>query len=907
MSKALEYFNGDELAASVWENKYMLSSPTSPMGMAYKEETPDDMHRRMARLFAEAENRYTTEYVTKDVHEASLSYYGRVRAKLTEDVIYSFFERFGWIVPQGSIMSQLGNPFSIGSLSNCFVLGQPLDSYGGICKKDEEMVHLMKRRGGVGIDLSTLRPSTTRVSNAAKTSTGAASFMHRYSNSTREVAQAGRRGALMLSMDIRHPDVMDFITAKQDLTQVTGANISVMLRDDFMEAVRNDEDYMLRFPCDNEFINNADKAMMNCLDYDVLRTESNAHGPVAYYKKVRAKEYFDKIIECAWKSAEPGVMFIDKHWNYSPDGVYPQYRGVTTNPCSEIFMQTYDACRLIAKNLYSFVVNPFTAEAYVDYDLLYRLSYEQQWLGDLLVDLEIMHINRICKKIISDPEPDEVKRTELQLWTNIKKVASSGRRTGNGFTALGDMLAALGLKYDSDEAIGTIDKVCKTMMRGELDATIDLAILRGPFSGWDRHTEFVGVTNGITECVAQGNNPFYEMLVWEFPEQAERMYKYGRRNISWSTVAPTGSVSIMTQTTSGLEPLFSPYYMRRKKINPSEAGARVDFVDPNGDCWTEFPVLHPKFKLWWEYFRHEMMHIALSGQGQYIPEYYASPAEDLTKVELDKIFELSPWYGSTANDIDWVKRVEIQGVIQKYTTHSISSTINLPFTATVEEVSNIYLEAHKHGLKGVTVYRDGCRTGVLVSSTPTEKEVKFTEHDAPKRPTSLPCKLVRFQNNYEKWVAFIGLLDGRPYEIFTGPLESFPVPNSVEEGYIVKSNNQKLGKTYDFHYICDELNGECVVKGLSQAFNKEYWNYAKLISSMLRHGMPIFYVAQTIEDMTLDKDHINVWKYGVVRALKKFIANGTSYKQKCLECDSENVVFEEGCSVCKNCGSSKCG
>lgn len=886
MNKVLEYFRGDELASGVWESKYKLTSPDG----SFQEETPDDMHKRMAKLFAEAESKYE-DYSPR---RKELSDYGQNRRKLNERAIYTLFRNFSFIVPQGSIMSQLGNPYSIGSLSNCFVLGQPKDSYGGICKKDEEMVHLMKRRGGVGIDLSTLRPSQTQVKNAAKTSTGAASFMHRYSNSTREVAQAGRRGALMLSMDIRHPDVLEFITAKQDLTQVTGANISVMIRDEFMEAVRNDEDYLLRFPCTIEFIDNADKSMMTRLEYDKLYTESNAHGPIASYKKIKAKEYWDKIIECAWSSAEPGVMFIDRHWDYSPDGAYPQYKGVTTNPCSEIFMQPYDACRLIAKNLFSFVHNPFTNESELDYELLYKVSYEQQWLGDLLVDLEIGHIDRIIQKIESDPEPKEVKQTELDLWRNIRDVASSGRRTGNGFTALGDMLAALGLKYDSPEGMATVQRVCHTMMSGELDATIDLAILRGPFSGCDPEMEFA---NG-------GSNSFYRMLSESFPQQVDRMKKHKRRNVSWSTVAPTGSVSIMTQTTSGLEPLFSPYYMRRKKINPSEEGVRVDFTDSVGDTWQEFAVVHPKFETWWETYRSDILNTFPMPHIDIPNDIIRKYLSDLTKQELEEVFQRSPWYGSTANDIDWTKRVEIQGIIQKYTTHSISSTINLPSTATKEEVSTIYQEAHRHGLKGVTVYRDGCRTGVLVS-TPTEKEVKFTENDAPKRPKTLPCKLVKFQNNYEKWVAFIGLYEDRPYEIFTGPLDALSIPNSVEEGSIIKGIDPKGDKVYNFVYTHEGNN--YVLEGLSKSFNKEYWNYAKLISSMLRHGMPIFYVAQTVEDMTFNTEYINTWKNGVVRALKKFIANGTTYKSKCKECGGENVVFEEGCQKCMNCGSSKCG
>lgn len=777
---------------------------------------------------------------------------------------------------------------------NCFVLGQPEDSYGGICQKDEEMVQLMKRRGGVGIDLSSLRPNDTTVKNAARTSTGAASFMHRYSNSTREVAQSGRRGALMLSMDIRHPDVMEFIVAKQDLTKVTGANVSVMLRDDFMTAVKQDRDYVLRFPCENDFDLDAGDSMLKNHPYNTLITEKNSKGDVGYFKKIRARDYWKAIVECAWKSAEPGIMFIDRHWAYSPDGVYPRYKGVTTNPCSEIFMQMYDACRLIAKNMYSFVINPFSSDAYIDYELLYVMSYEQQWLGDLLVDLEIMHIDRIINKIASDPEPDDVKRTELELWVKVRAEAKAGRRTGSGPTGYGDMLAALGLKYDSDEALVTLDKVAKTVFQGEWDASIDLAILRGPFEGWDSKLEFRIDKETST---LYGNNDFYKMMTEEFPDIVQRMMKYGRRNVSLSTAAPTGSTSLLSQVSSGIEPVWSVFHIRRKKINPNEKGVRVDFVDQNGDSWQEYPVLHPKFKDW----------VFMQYQHRYLQGYTGDTPliESLTKEEVQEWYERSPWYGSTANDISWPQRVEVQGVLQRYITHSISSTVNIPNSATVGDVAEIYEAAWSAGVKGITVYRDGCRTGVLVSDEPQDTSTKLSDNDAPRRPNSLPCKVMRFQNNYEKWVAFIGLFDDRPYEIFTGALDSFPVPNKVDEGRIVKGTHPKLGKTYDFHYSVD--GQEFIIKGLSQAFNKEYWNYAKLISSMLRHGMPVFYVAQTVENMSFNQDHINVWKYGVVRALKKFIADGTIIKAKCLSCDGENVIFEEGCSKCLDCGSSKCG
>jgi len=868
----LDYFNGDELATDVWMNKYQLKTEDG-----FFEKTPDEMHRRLAKHF------YDAQFINppNDKEDIELSDYGKLRNNiLSEDEIYELFKNFNYIVPQGSVMSQLGNTSSVGSLSNCFVIGQPEDSYGGICKKDEEMAQLMKRRGGVGLDLSTIRPEKTRVKNAAITSTGMPSFMERYSNTTREVAQDGRRGALMLSTSIRHPDSLGFITAKQDRSKVTGANISVMITNDFMEAVRNDDDYILRFPVDLPQ-EACDMAQMDQEEYNVLVERETKDGGKHYFKRIKARDYWNTIIHCAWDSAEPGIIFIDNHWDYSPDGVYPQYRGITTNPCGEIFMQPFDACRLIAKNLFSFVKNPFNVNAEIDYGKLYQISYEQQYLGDILVDIELGYIKNIINKIKSDPEDETTKRTELELWEKIYDVASSGRRTGNGITSLGDMLAALNVKYDSNESFKIIDSVYYTIMKAELDATIDMSILKGSFKGWDPNIEKSG-------------NRWYNFVQQIYPEQFARMQKYGRRNISFSTVAPTGSVSIMTQTTSGIEPLFSPYYMRRKKINPNDKGVRVDFTDQNGDNWQEYPVMHPKFRNW------AIMHIEDMISGISRDEQVMRMSSE----EVQKLFEVSPWYQSIANDIDWEKRVELQGIIQKYVTHSISSTINLPNDVTEEDVAKIYEKAWDAGLKGVTVYRDGCRTGVLVSNDAKDTERTFGDVDAPKRPKRLPCKVIRFQNKYEKWIAFVGLLNGRPYEIFTGPSDMFKVPNNIDDGIIIKTKIDG-NKSYDFEYDCEE--GKCIVEGLSKAFHKEYWNYARLISSMLRHGMPIYYVTETIENMSFTEDTINTWKSGVVRALKKYIKDGTKINGTCYDCGSDRVIFEEGCVRCIDCGSSKCG
>tara|TARA_R110001606_G_scaffold8292_4_gene36338 strand:+ start:7481 stop:10075 length:2595 start_codon:yes stop_codon:yes gene_type:complete len=861
----LDYFKGDELAASVWAGKYQVDG----------EETPDDMHKRMAAEFARVEQNYIHKEKTDLVTvfktggaDSPLSNYGKNREKLTEGRIYQLFKDFKYIVPQGSIMSMLGHPTKIGSLSNCFVVGQPHDSYGGIMQKDQQLTQLMKRRGGVGIDISTLRPDSVNVSNAAGSSTGAVSFMERFSNTTREVAQKGRRGALMITIDCRHPDVFDFVNIKKDKTKVTGANISVNLRDDFMLAVKNDEDYILRFPCDAEVRHTEEYCDE---DYNILIDKGDGN----YIKKIKAKELYDSIVENAWDNAEPGQMFIDRQWSYSPDGVYPQYRGVTTNPCGEIFMQMYDACRLMALNLFGFVKDPFTDKAQIDYDLLYKMSYEQQRLADDLVDLELEHIDRILLKIEDDPEPLEIKRSELELWLNIRKVAASGRRTGCGFTALGDMLAAIGVKYDSRQGKATIDKVMETKMKGELDCTIDLAITRGTFDGWDSTLE---LEEGIEdpETMNYGND-FYMMLWEKFEYQANRMKQHGRRNVSWSTVAPTGSVSILTQTTSGLEPLFMPYYMRRKKVNPGEQGVRVDFTDQNGDNWMEYPILHTKFRDWLVTY--------LSKVEQ---EHKPNDVNTMTNEELEVYFQISPWYGSTANDINWIERVNIQAIIQKYTTHSISSTINLPNDVTKEEVSKIYLASHEAKLKGVTIYRDGCRTGVLVSEN-TKNKSSFEYKDAIKRPRELEGEVHLSRTKDVNYKVIIGLLNNKPYEVFIDESENeFSGLGMIYK----KSKSQYFFKKND------------VTIDISSNMTDEQAAITRLVSTSLRHGTDIKYIVEQLKKS--DGDMFSFTK-SLARVLKKYIPDGEKSTVSCEECGSENVIFEEGCSKCLDCGSSKCG
>lgn len=858
-NELLNYFKGDELSANVFLSKYAQEGDI----------TPDDMHKRMASEFARIEDRYVKEERLN--YGLNLSKYGQDRERLTYESIYNLFKDFKYIIPQGSIMSNLGNK-AITSLSNCFVIGQPTDSYGGICKKDEEMAQLMKRRGGVGLDISTLRPATTKVSNAAKSSTGAVSFMHRFSNTTREVAQDGRRGALMLSIDINHPDVMDFIKIKRDLTKVTGANISIKLNKEFMEAVEKDEDYILRYPCDldlSKFTKEYVKANYNELHYIEDHTNNDE---VCYVKTIKAKEYWDEIIKSAHGVAEPGLMFWDNMIDYSPDGVYEQFKAITTNPCSEIGMQEYDACRLIAVNLFGFVDNPFTPEAKFDFEKFYQINYEAMRLSDNLIDLELEHIDRILRKIAEDPEPFENRRTEFELWEKIKKTAAASRRTGLGFTALGDTLAALGLKYDSDKSLEIIEQIMSKKMESELDCTIDLAILRGTFEGWDRHKEYTDGANG--EEI--GRNLFYEMILSKFPIQCNKMQNFGRRNCSFSTVAPTGTVSIMTQTTSGIEPLFMPYYMRRKKINPNDVTARVDFVDQNGDKWQEFPVLHPKFKDW--------LNVSYS-QDQI--EMFLNNRED-----LQKVFELSPWYGSTANDIDWVKRVEIQGVIQKYITHSISSTINLPENVKEEEVSKIYMESWKEGLKGITVYRDGSRSGVLVS-TDAKKREEFEYHDAPKRPSELSCDIHHPTIKNTKYTVIVGLLDNKPYEVFAIPFE---VAKGYKNGFLSKS---KSG-VYNLIASLDEKS--TIHTDVTGNMSDSEAITTRLISTALRHGSSIDFIVEQLK-----KSHGDITSYTKIlaRVLSKYV-KPKKLKESCPECGQETMMREEGCTKCTSCGYSKC-
>lgn len=854
----------DELAFSVWQHKYAAPGETHP----------DEMHSRLADEIAKAEVKYIKNETGffSNFKNPKLSTYGRHRQPLTYDRIFSLFKDFKYIVPQGSIMSMLGRKDKIGSLSNCFVVGQPEDSYGGIMFKDQELAQLMKRRGGVGLDISTLRPKQTLVTNAAGSSTGPVSFMDRYSNTTREVAQDGRRGALMLTIDCRHPDVADFVNIKQDRSKVTGANISVNLRDDFMKAVQNDEDYILRFPCnlDINHINHEQESRdINNWPYNELIELS-----IGYIKKIRARELYNQIVHNAWDNAEPGQMFVDRHWDYSPDSVYPQYKGVTTNPCGEIFMQPYDACRLLALNYSSFIVHPYTPQAYINYPKLYEMAYEQQRIADDIVDLEISHIDRIITKIMSDPESEEVKRNELEMWKKIKAVASAGRRTGCGFTALGDALAMLGLKYDSDEALAVIEELGRTKLRGELDCSIDLAILRGTFKGWNSDKEFIF----RQELLAEGHNAFYDMLVKEFPDQALRMDKFGRRNISWSTVAPTGTVSLMTQTSSGLEPIFMPYYIRRRKINPNEENIRVDFTDQNGDNWMEYPVLHPEFKKW----------ITTATDFDFQSKYQS--IEHIPKDVLQSYFELSPWVGSTANDIDWLRRIEIQSVIQKYVSHSISSTINLPNNVTQEEVAKIYMYAWEKQLKGVTIYRDGCRSGVLVSDNSAQEEA-WMPHDAPRRPDSLPVEIHSTISKGVKWNVFVGMYQDRPYEVFAIP-------------YFTNESNLDLVKRKKGRY--DLLKGQEVYsENITSEMNDEQEVITRLVSTSLRHGADITFI---VEQLNKSHGDITSFSKAIARVLAKYVnVEKMVGRSVCEDCGSTNIIFEEGCSKCKQCGSSKCG
>ena len=795
------------------------------------------MHKRIAKEIARVETKYTNP--------------------LSEEEIFNLIKDFKYIVPQGSPMAGIGNPFQIGSLSNCFVIGNSgeSDSYGGIMKIDQEQVQLMKRRGGVGHDLSHVRPKGSAVKNSALTSTGLVPFMERYSNSTREVAQDGRRGALMLSVSINHPDAEDFINAKLEQGKVTGANVSVRIDDNFMKAVKDGSNYTQKYPIfsDNPKVSNS----------------------------IDANALWKKIVHNAWKSAEPGILFWDTIINESVPDCYADlgYKTVSTNPCGEIPLCPYDSCRLLAINLFSYVDNPFTPQAKFNFDLFKKHVAVAQRIMDDIIDLELEKIDKILKKIDEDPEVDEVKLTERNLWCNIKQKAQEGRRTGVGITAEGDMLAALGIQYGSEAGNAFSLEVHKTIAIEAYRSSVHLAKERGAFS--------------IFNAEREKNNPFIQRIKEADSQLYYEMLEYGRRNIALLTIAPTGTTSLMTQTTSGIEPVFMPVYKRRRKINPNDNDVRVDFVDELGDSWEEYVVFHHRFKQWME----------VNG---------IDSSKNFSQAEIDELIKESPYYKATSNDVDWLSKVSMQGAIQKWVDHSISVTINLPNDVTEDLVGDLYMKAWEVGCKGVTVYRDGSRSGVLIANDDKKEDTDNGKLTAfpKKRPQVLEAHVVRFQNNKEKWIAFIGLIDDKPYEVFTGLADDedgILIPRWVNNGLIIKNRNEDGSSRYDFQYK-NTRGYKTTIEGLSHKFNPEFWNYAKLFSSTLRHGMPIDKIVDLINSLQLDSESINTWKNGVVRALKRYVADGTKAKgQACDNCESENLIYQEGCLTCKDCGSSKCG
>jgi ribonucleoside-diphosphate reductase alpha chain len=827
---AFKYFQGDELAARVWVNKYALKDSK---GNLY-ELTPDDMHWRLAREVARIEKKYPNP--------------------MSEEELYGLFKRFKYIVPQGGPMAGIGNAHQVASLSNCFVIGDegPSDSYGGIMKVDQEQVQLMKRRGGVGHDLSHIRPKGSPVKNSALTSTGIVPFMERFSNSTREVAQDGRRGALMLSVSIKHPDSEKFIDAKLEQGKVTGANVSVKIDDEFMKAVVEGTDYQQQYPIDS----------------------SNPK----MVKTINARDLWEKIVHNAWQSAEPGILFWDTIIRESVPDSYADlgYRTMSTNPCGEIPLCPYDSCRLIAINLYSYVDEPFTDNASFNFELFKEHAGYAQRIMDDIIDLELEKIDAILNKIETDPETEEIKRVEKNLWLNIRKKAEEGRRTGIGITGEGDMLAALNLRYGSDIATDFAVEVHKTLALAAYGSSVNLAKERGPFP--------------IFNSEKEKKNPFIQRLAEADPDMYEEMKKHGRRNIALLTIAPTGTTSLMTQTSSGIEPVFLPVYKRRRKVNPNDPQVRVDFVDEVGDSWEEYTVFHHKFVTWMQ-------------------ANNLDTTKNYSQEEINELIEKSPYYKATSNDVDWMSKVRMQGQVQKWVDHSISVTINLPSSATEELVGQLYVEAWKSGCKGVTVYRDGSRAGVLLNNS-EKKDDEASSKFPKKRPEVLEADVVRFQNNKEKWIAFVGLIDGKPYEIFTGLADDedgILLPKSVQKGFIIKSRDSDGTSRYDFQYV-NKRGYKTTIEGLSFKFNKEYWNYAKLISGVLRHGMPIEDVLHLVAGLQLDNENINNWKNGVERALKKYVPNGTKVKKgHCENCGSDELVYQEGCLICQNCGSSKCG
>ena len=842
---ALSYFGGDELAARVWVSKYAMKDS---FGNIY-EKSPEDMHWRIAREIARIENKYPNPLSEKDIFE--------------------LLDHFRYIIPAGSPMTGIGNGHQIASLSNCFVIGLDgdADSYGAILRIDEEQVQLMKRRGGVGHDLSHIRPKGSPVNNSALTSTGLVPFMERYSNSTREVAQDGRRGALMLSVSIKHPDSEAFIDAKMTEGKVTGANVSVKIDDDFMQAAVDDKPYVQQYPIEG--------------DNPLVR------------KEISAKNLWEKIVHNAWKSAEPGVLFWDTILRESIPDCYADlgFRTVSTNPCGEIPLCPYDSCRLLSVNLYSYVVNPFTKDAYFDYDLFKKHVAMAQRLMDDIVDLELEKIDQIMAKVKSDPQSDEVKGAEYHLWEKIKRKSSMGRRTGVGITAEGDMLAAMGLRYGTQEATDFSVNVHRTLALHAYRSSVVMAQERGAFQIFDAKRE--------------KDNPFLLRMKEADAQLYADIMKYGRRNIACLTIAPTGTTSLMTQTTSGIEPVFMPVYKRRRKVNPNDADVHVDFTDEVGDSFEEYIVYHPKFLEW-------MRINGLDTEKKY------------TQEEIDQLVERSPYYKATANDVDWLMKVRMQGAIQKWVDHSISVTVNLPNDVDEALVNRLYVEAWRSGCKGCTIYRDGSRAGVMISMSKKDKKNK-ENNEAEKETDAFPCKhptvtevrpqvlecdVVRFQNNKEKWVAFVGLLEGYPYEIFTGlqdDEEGIVLPKTVTKGKIIKNINEDGSKRYDFQFE-NKRGYKTTVEGLSEKFNPEYWNYAKLISGVLRYRMPIEHVIKLVSSLQLKSESINTWKNGVERALKKYVQDGTVAKGvKCPVCGQETLVYQEGCLICKSCGASRCG
>ncbi len=828
-----DYFKGDELAATVWINKYALKDS---FGNLY-EKTPDDMHRRLASEIARIEKNYENP--------------------LAEDEIFDLLRDFKYIVPQGGPMTGIGNDFQIASLSNCFVIGNDgdSDSYGGIMKIDQEQVQLMKRRGGVGHDLSHIRPKGSPVKNSALTSTGIVPFMERYSNSTREVAQDGRRGALMLSVSVKHPDAESFIDAKLEQGKVTGANVSVKIHDDFMQSVEAGTQYRTQYPVDSKH--------------------------PKYVKEIDADSLWNKIVHNAWKSAEPGILFWDTIIRESVPDCYADlgYKTVSTNPCGEIPLCPYDSCRLIAVNLYAYVEDPFTTKAKFNFELFRKhVAYAQRMMDDI-IDLELEKINGILGKIDEDPENEDLKHIERSMWLKIQTKAKEGRRTGVGITAEGDMLAALGLRYGSDDATDFSEEIHKTVALEAYRSSVNMAKERGAFT--------------IYSTEREKNNPMIKRLRAADEELYQDMTKYGRRNIALLTIAPTGTTSLMTQTTSGIEPVFMPVYKRRRKVNPGDKNVKVDFIDELGDSWEEYVVFHHKFKDW------------MGVNGFELKKNYP-------EADLDELIAKSPYYKATSNDVDWMNKVRMQGKIQKWVDHSISVTINLPADADEELVGRLYFEAWKSGCKGVTVYRDGCRSGVLISNKKEEDQEEEAVYSVfpTKRPTELDADIVRFQNSKDKWVAFIGTIEGRPYEIFTGlsdDEDGILLPRSVVSGKIIKNVNNDGTKRYDFQYT-NKQGYRTTIEGLSYKFNPVFWNYAKLISGVLRHGMPIHKVVDTVTSLQFDNDTINSWKAGVARALKKYVPDGTvSESAICGECGSHHVTYQEGCLICPDCGTSKCG